>query len=221
MTRVDYRWLRLISVPFFLGAVALLVLVFVPSSQPRRGRLGALAAIGPLPSFHPAEIAKLALVIYLAHWLAQRGSERPLVLARAPCRSCDRGLRRPAGRLEPDLGTTGVITLTAFTMFFVAGASLWQLAVMAAGGATAVIGLHAPRLPARSGSWIWQDPWHDRLGAGYHTIQGLLALGSAGCSGRVSARADRRRDCRCPTPSTTSCSPMVGQEFGLLGGRSS
>ena len=42
-------------------------------------RLGALAGhlgshIKPLISFHPAEIAKLALVIYLAHWLTRRGT---------------------------------------------------------------------------------------------------------------------------------------------------
>ena len=43
MMRVDYRYLRLVSVPFYIVAVGLLLLVFVPAVQPRRRRLGALA----------------------------------------------------------------------------------------------------------------------------------------------------------------------------------
>ena len=77
-SRIDYRFLRLISVPLFLVAVALLVIVLGPS-------LGILVPVGVRDSarwlsfagvvtFHPAEIAKLALVIYLAHWMARRGT---------------------------------------------------------------------------------------------------------------------------------------------------
>ena len=44
--------------------------------------------IGPLPAMHPAEFAKLALVVYLAHWLAKRGSRTIELHTRACCRSC-------------------------------------------------------------------------------------------------------------------------------------
>ena len=43
--------------------------------------------LGPLPAVHPAEIAKLALVIYLAHWFAKRGTRRPRLLGRDGRRS--------------------------------------------------------------------------------------------------------------------------------------
>ena len=83
---------------------------------------------------HPAEFAKLALVIYLAHWLAKRGTRIrsfwggmvPFLIIVGPVIALV--------LMEPDLGTTGVIALTAFTMFFVAGASLVQLGLLPAAG---------------------------------------------------------------------------------------
>ena len=72
--RVDYRVLRLVSVPGYVLAVALLVLVFVPSLNRVVGGSARWLVIGPLPAVHPAEVAKLALIVYLAHWL--RSEER-------------------------------------------------------------------------------------------------------------------------------------------------
>ncbi|HYN68958.1 MAG TPA: FtsW/RodA/SpoVE family cell cycle protein, partial [Candidatus Eisenbacteria bacterium] len=74
MMRLDYRLLRLASVPFFAAAVALLVLVFEPSLNRVVGGSARWLVLGPLPAIHPAEIAKLALTVYLAHWLASRGT---------------------------------------------------------------------------------------------------------------------------------------------------
>ena len=74
MMRVDYRYLRLASVPFLVVALALLVLVFVPQFNIVVGGSARWLKLGPLPAVHPAEIAKLALVIYLAHWFAKRGT---------------------------------------------------------------------------------------------------------------------------------------------------
>src|SRR5262249_20068885 len=124
--RIDYRILRLLSVPGYVVAVALLVLVFVPSLNRTVGGSARWLVIGPLPAVHPAEVAKLALTVYLAHWLANRGTKissfregtLPFLLIVAPIVLL---VMR-----EPDLGTTIVIGLTAFTMLFVAGASLWQ-----------------------------------------------------------------------------------------------
>ena len=127
MMRVDYRYLRLASVPFYLVAVVLLVLVFVPEFNIVVGGSARWLKLGPLPAIHPAEIAKLALVIYLAHWFAKRGKRVhgfwagtvPFLIIAAPIIALV--------FKEPDLGTTMVITLTAFTMFFVAGANLVHL----------------------------------------------------------------------------------------------
>ena len=74
MMRVDYRYLRLASVPMYVVAIALLVLVFVPALNIEVGGSARWLKLPLLPAVHPAEFAKLALVIYLAHWFAKRGA---------------------------------------------------------------------------------------------------------------------------------------------------
>ena len=63
MMRVDYRRLRLVSIPMYLIAVVLLLLVFEPSLGQVVGGSARWLKIGPLPAVHPAEFAKLALVV--------------------------------------------------------------------------------------------------------------------------------------------------------------
>ena len=87
MTRVDYRRLRLFSIPLYGLAIVLLILVFVPSFNRVVGGSARFLQIGPLPAIHPAEVAKLALVVYLAHWLTRRGTEVRSASGGASCRS--------------------------------------------------------------------------------------------------------------------------------------
>ena len=212
MMRLDYRYLRLASVPFYIVAVVLLVLVFVPQLNIVVGGSARWLKLGPLPAIHPAEIAKLALVIYLAHWFAKRGKRVHGFWAGTVTFLI---IAAPIIALvfkEPDLGTTVVITLTAFTMFFVAGANLVHLAVMGGVGflAMIVVGLQGYQLERIR---VWQDPWLDRLGAGFHTIQGLLALGIGGLFGTGLGESK----VFVPNAFNDFIFAEVGQEFGLVG----
>ena len=74
MMRVDYRLLRIASLPAYVVAIGLLILVFVPSLNKVVGGSARWLAIPGVPAVHPAEIAKLALIVYLAHWLSSRGT---------------------------------------------------------------------------------------------------------------------------------------------------
>jgi cell division protein FtsW len=212
MMRVDYRYLRLASVPFFAVAVVLLVLVFVPQLNIVVGGSARWLRIGPLPAIHPAEIAKLALIIYLAHWMAKRGTRiRSFWGGTIPFLI----IVLPVAALvfkEPDLGTTIVITLTAFTVFFVAGANLVHLGLMGAGVLTAavMVGLRGYQMD-RIRDWL--NPWADPLGSGFHTVQGLLALGAGGLTG--TGLGDSR--VFVPNAFNDFIFAVVGQEFGFLG----
>jgi cell division protein FtsW len=212
MMRVDYRLLRLASVPFYIVAVILLVLVFVPQFNVVIGGSARWLKLGPLPAIHPAEIAKLALVIYLAHWFAKRGKRVHGFWAGTVTFLI---IATPIITLvfkEPDLGTTVVITLTAFTMFFVAGANLIHLAAMGGVGVLAMIfvGLQPYQFERIR---VWQDPWLDRLGAGFHTIQGLLALGIGGLFGTGLGESK----VFVPNAFNDFIFAEVGQEFGMVG----
>jgi cell division protein FtsW len=216
MMRVDYRYLRFVSVPVFAFGIVLLVLVFVPSLNVVVGGSARWLKIGPLPAVHPAEIAKLAMVIYLAHWLAKRGTRVksfwggtiPFLIIVGPIVALV--------FKEPDLGTTMVIGLTAVTMFFLAGGRIAHLAAIgvAALVALVMVGLHGYQL-TRIRTWL--DPWSDQLGTGYHTIQGLLALGLGGILGAGLGESRLAGGLFLPNASNDYIFAIIGEEFGLIG----
>jgi cell division protein FtsW len=216
MMRVDYRWLRIVSVPGYAIALALLVLVFVPSLNRVVGGSARWLVVGPLPAVHPAEIAKLALIVYLAHWMANKGKRIsgfwsgtvPFLLIAMPVIALV--------FKEPDLGTTFVVALAAFTMFFVAGASLTQLGAMGAIGFVGVllVGLRDYQLE-RIRTFL--DPWADPLGTGFHTIQGLLALGLGGIFGQGLGESKLAGGLYLPNAWNDFIFAIIGEEFGFLG----
>ena len=215
--RIDYRWLRAVSVPAYAIALVLLVLVFVPGLNRVVGGSARWLVVGPLPAVHPAEIAKLALVVYLAHWMANKGKKIggfrsgtvPFLLIAVPVIALV--------FKEPDLGTTVVVTLAAFTMFFVAGASLVQLGALGGIGFVGVllVGLRDYQIE-RIRTFI--DPWSDPLGTGFHTIQGLLALGLGGILGAGLGESRLAGGLFLPNASNDYIFAIIGEEFGLIGG---
>jgi len=220
MMRIDYRMLRLVSIPAYVASLVLLVLVLLPAMGPLKpivvGGSARWLQIGPLPAVHPAEFAKLALIIYLAHWAAGRGlriktlrgGTLPFLLIVAPVVALV--------FKEPDLGTTTVLTLTAFTMFFVAGANVAHfvaLGVMAAVAAVAVglKGYQVERIQA------FLDPWSDQRGRGFHTIQGLFALALGGLFGAGLGGSRLGAGLSLPNASNDFIFAVVAQEFGFVG----
>ena len=128
MMRVDYRWLRLASVPMFVVGVVVLVLVVRPGDQHRGRRLGALApdraaAGGPPGRVREARARRLPRP--LVRQAGQRVSgvpdgHRPVPLIIAARSSCSSSSSRT-------WAPSSVLALTAFTMFFLAGANLVHL----------------------------------------------------------------------------------------------
>jgi cell division protein FtsW len=216
MMRVDYRYLRLVSVPGYLISLVLLVLVFVPSLNIVVGGSARWLRLGPLPAIHPAEIAKLALIIYLAHWIAKRGTKVhafwggtiPFLIIAVPVIAL---VFR-----EPDLGTTIVIALTSFTMFFVAGANLLHFGglIGLAGTAALFVGLQGYQLD-RIRAWL--DPWKYADTIGYHTVQGLLALGMGGLFGSGLGESRMAGGLFVPNAFNDFIFAIIGEEFGLIG----
>jgi cell division protein FtsW len=216
MMRVDYRYLRLVSIPGYVASLGLLALVFVPSLNIVVGGSARWLKLGPLPAIHPAEIAKLALVIYLAHWFAKRGTKvggfwrgtLPFLVIAGPVIALV--------FKEPDLGTTIVITLTAFVMWFVAGANLLHLGGLfgLAGMAALFVGLQGYQLD-RIRAWL--DPWKYADTIGYHTVQGLLALGLGGVFGSGLGESRMAGGLFVPNAFNDFIFAIIGEEFGLIG----
>jgi cell division protein FtsW len=216
MMRVDYRYLRLASIPGYVLALGLLVLVFVDEFNIVVGGSARWLKLGPLPAVHPAEMAKLALIVYLAHWFAKRGERVgrfwsgtvPFLLIAVPVIALV--------FKEPDLGTTIVITLTAFTMWFVAGANTFHLGSMfsIAGLGAIIVGLAGYQMD-RIRAWL--DPWKYESTIGYHTVQGLLALGLGGVFGSGLGESRMAGGLFVPNAFNDFIFAIIGEEFGLIG----
>jgi cell division protein FtsW len=213
--RLDYRWLRLVSLPLALGAAVLLVLVQVDTFQVTVGGSAQWLKLPGLPAVQPSELAKLALVIYLAHWMARRGSAVaglrtglvPFVVIVAPFILLI--------FKSPDIGSAGVLGLTTLLMFFLAGANpiyLAGLVAAAVGGAAVFLkDYQLERLQS------FADPFADRLASGYQPVQGLLALGLGGLFGAGLGERAAAGGIVLPNAHNDYIFAVIGQEFGFLG----
>ncbi|HYO42048.1 MAG TPA: putative lipid II flippase FtsW [Candidatus Limnocylindrales bacterium] len=216
MMRIDYRWLRVASVPMFIIGVVGLLLVFIPAIGVEVGGSARWIKIGPLPAVHPAEFMKLAMVVYLAHWFAKRGTSVHGLLSGTLPFLVIVGPVIMLVLLEPDLGTSSVLAFTAFTMFFLAGANLLHLVGMAAAAvpAVALVFLQGYQL-ARIASWL--DPWKDKAGDGFHSVQGYYALALGGVVGAGLGESRLAGGLFLPNAFNDFIFAIIGEEFGLLG----
>ena len=147
-------------------------------------------------TIQPAEIVKLGIILYLAHYLAKKGDRLgdfrlgflpPLLVV---------GLLIGLIAIEPDLGTAAVIGLVTVGLLFVAGARLGHLATIGL-LALPVLYLMISRVGYRRQRMLsYLDPWSDPTGSGFQTIQSFLALGGGGAFGRERWRIRRRNFAR-------------------------
>jgi cell division protein FtsW len=214
--RLDFRHLRYLAIPIFVITLVLLALVLHPSIGAEINGSRRWIVIPGVGTLQPAEFAKLAVILYLAHWLDRRGTEArgftngfiPFALLVAP------GFLLIAA--EPDLGTAGVYVIIAISIFFMSGANLLYLGIIGA----AVMG--AAWMMVSSTSYqlervrTFLDPFSDPLQSGYNTIQALLALGLGGLTG-LGLGESRQKFLYLPAPSTDFIFAIVGEEWGLVG----
>jgi cell division protein FtsW len=213
-TRVDYHRYRVLALPLLALAIALLVAVLIPSIGTNVNGASRWLRLGPV-GLQPAELAKLALIVYLAFWLGARrdrigqgGTAVGFVIIA--------GLVVGLVFAEPDLGTTIVIGAIALVMFFAAGARLWMFGALAMlSGVLALAGaLSHPERVERLMTFI--DPWKDPRNAGYQAIQMLYGLALGGVSGE-GLGAGREKFGFLPFPYTDSIFAILGDELGLIG----
>lgn len=210
----DYLRLRRWTYPL-LGAVFIgLLLVLIPGIGHTAGGASRWLRIGGM-SLQPSEFAKLAMVIYLAYYLAKNQSE---------LKAFSRGFLPPMGvalalvlpvLLEPDLGISITLMIITIGMLFVAGTRLIHLA-----------GLVLASLPVlymlmSRGYWLdrmlaFLSPWKDPANTGFQIIHSFLAFGSGGVLG-AGLGASKQKLFYLPEPHTDFILSVLGEELGLWG----
>jgi cell division protein FtsW len=213
--RIDYHSWRKCVRPLLVVSVVLLVAVLIPGIgfevAGSRRWLGA----GVL-RFQPTEIAKLALLLYAADVLTRRARDlhdwrrvlRPVLIVLGGI--CVLVLR------EPDLDSTIVLGLIAFTVLVVGGVRLRQLALFGgvAAAAGTMLALAEPYRRARVFAFL--NPSSDASNATYQISQSLIAIGSGGWTG-VGLGAGRAKWLFLPNAHTDFIFAIIGEELGLFG----
>jgi cell division protein FtsW len=211
------RGLQLLSglTPLVLvGSVCLLVAVLLPGIGMEAN--GAQRWIGAgLIQVQPSEVAKVAVVLYGAYMLTTRPRMVRSIEELGPFLAVV-ALVCLLVLVEPDLGTTMVICLSAAALVVAAGMQMRHLALL--GGALAAVVILAiliePYRVARLAGFL--DPTTDPGGAGFQAIQAKLALGSGGIFG-VGLGESLQKAFYLPEAHTDMIAAVIGEELGLAG----
>lgn len=211
---IPYHLYRRLALPIGAVTLILLVLVFLPGIGIKAYGASRWLNLG-VTSFQPSEVAKLALVIFMAAWLERKDDLKSFMHGFLPLLVI---LGTLGGLLiaEPDLGTFFIIALVALGVYFVAGARVlyYLIGIPAAVGAFLLIALTSAYRKARLLTFL--DPSVDTQGNSYHINQILLALGSGGLFGTGLGQSRGKFE-YIPEVSTDSIFAVIGEELGFVG----
>lgn len=214
-SRMRYRAWQRLALPFLAVTASLLVMVLHPGAGVSAYGSSRWLELGAV-TVQPSEIAKLALVVFAAAVLARKWGKLDeighLVLPMVPVTIVIAGLVM----MQPDLGTTLIISGTVFLMLFAAGVRFRYLLAAGLVGSVAGMGLIFSADYRRVRFLAFLDPWADATNTGYQLVQSLIALGSGGWFG-VGLGASRQKWLYVPNAHTDFIFSILGEELGLLG----
>jgi cell division protein FtsW len=163
-----------------------------------------------------SELAKFAVVVYMAGYLVRRNRDVKMHLS---------GFLKPMLLLgviallllcEPDFGATVVIVTTALGMMFLAGMRLQYFVILFVGVllAMTVLAVSEPYRIARLTTFL--NPWGHPFNSGYQLTQSLIAIGRGGWVG-VGLGNSIQKQFYLPESHTDFLFSVIGEELGLVG----
>ena len=207
LTSKEKTW----TIIYWLVIVALIA-VKIPGIGAFRNGSQSWIVFGPL-SIQPAEFAKITVITMLASSLKNRSKGKNVFNLK------DIGIiLLPAGliMLQPDLGSTVILIVSAFIVLFVAGYSLRFFTIIGVAGLAAFIGLIAAASYRLDRIKSYIDPWNDPLGTGFQGIQSLFAIAPGGLFGHGYGNS-RQKYLYLPEPQNDFIFSIIAEESGFLG----
>jgi cell division protein FtsW len=211
-TQLDYRRLRRITYPLLVLA---LVLLFAALLFAARNGAHRWIGVGSL-TFQPVELAKLALITYVAQSLARKADRvKTFTIGFVPhlvvC-----GAMMALLLKQPDLGSSVVLGATTLAMLFVAGAriSYIVLAVLAAAPVAYHLVVGTPWRMQRVLAYF--NPEAYAQGEAYQFLQARLAIGSGGFAGLGLGRGNQTLG-YLPEAHNDFIVAPIGEELGFIG----
>ncbi len=205
--------LERIAVPAYVLGVALLIGValfgHISHGAQRWLNFGVI-------KIQPSEIMRIAVPMMLAWFFAKR--ETSLRVTDFAIAALILFIPVALIAKQPDLGTALLISASGFFVIFLAGLS-WRFLI----GSAVITGALMPIFWSMLHDYqrrrieILIDPTQDPLGAGYHTIQASIALGSGGITGKGWLNGTQSQLDFLPERTTDFIFAVFGEEFGMVG----
>lgn len=227
VAQVPPQQLMRLAIPLYLVGLALLVATALPGLGITKK--GATRWLNIGVTIQPSEIMKIAMPLMLAWWFQRReGQLRVLDFVIAGVI-----LLVPVAVIvkQPDLGTAILVLSSGLYVIFFAGLS-WKLILpvllLGAGAITAVV-VSEKEICQPEVKWpllrdyqknrvcTLLDPTTDPLGKGFHIIQGEIAIGSGGTTGKGFMKGTQTHLEFIPERTTDFVFAAFSEEFGLLG----
>jgi cell division protein FtsW len=212
---IDYRRWRTLALPMLAVSAGLLLLVLVPGFGLSVNGARSWIGVGSL-TLQPAEVAKLALILFVAELLSRRSANM------ADSRLTLRPVLVVAGgiallvMLQPDLGTTMVLGALVLALLYVSGVPLLKLGTTAAIGGGMALFLALRKEYRRERLLAFLNPSADPERIGYQITQSLTGVASGRLTG-VGLGASRAKWGFLPNAHTDFIFAIIGEETGLVG----
>jgi cell division protein FtsW len=213
--KLDYRWYKRLIYPILGGSVALLALVAIPGiGTVQNGARRWFSVFGM--SFQPAEVAKLAAVMFLAYSVSKKGGKMGSFAVGFIPHLLIIGLMVGLLMLQPDFGSSVILLSMMMIMLFVSGARIAYLMgfglLGVVGAASAILG----REYRMKRVLAFLDPWSYRSDIGYQISESLIAIGSGGVGGKGLGQGTGKLG-YVPELWNDFIGTIVAEELGLVG----
>jgi cell division protein FtsW len=206
---------RRLAYPLLALTFIVLILVLIPGIGVSRGGARRWLML-PGFAFQPAELAKLTVVLYLAHSMARKEELiRTFSIGVLPHLIVAAGFLGVL-LLEPDFGTALILTMLLYLMLFIGGARVHHLLATGLMALPVLIYVMLKAEYRLRRLMTFMDPWREASGSGFQVVQSLIAFGSGQLWGRGLGES-RQKLFYLPEAHTDFVFSVIGEELGLLG----
>lgn len=204
----NYHKFRSLATPMLLLSFIMLLAVFIPGLGVSGGGAHRWLRFAGI-TIQPAEIIKLTGVIFLAALFEKKVKLLPFFVLITV-------ISLVTAVLQKDLGSTIVFAVTAATIYFGAGGSIWHFILSLPAAALTFFFLVSTSAYRHKRILAFLNPFSDPQGYTYHISQVLIALGSGGLFG-LGLGHSRQKFSYIPEVTTDSIFAIIGEELGFLG----
>lgn len=206
---------RRLAYPLLGLTFIVLVLVLIPGIGIARGGARRWLML-PGFAFQPGELAKLAVVFYLAHSMARKEEKIQTFSLGVLPHLIVAGMFLGVLLLEPDFGTALILVMLLYLMLFIGGARVHHLLATGLMALPLLIYVMLKAEYRLRRLMTFMDPWREASSSGFQVIQSLIAFGSGELWGRGLGES-RQKLFYLPEAHTDFVFSVIGEELGLLG----